>query len=41
MCPMDDEMGEIDIVGSMTISYGRMYMHRECISIILSYKHSR
>ena len=37
---MDDELGKIHIVGSVTISYGRMYMHRKCILIILSYKHS-
>lgn len=40
MCPMDDEMGKLHIVGSLTISYGQMYMHRKCISIILSYKRS-
>ena len=37
---MDDELGKIHIVGSVTISYGRMYMHKKCLLIILSYKHS-
>ena len=40
MCPMDDELGKIHIVGSVTISYGRMYMHRKCLLIILNHKHS-
>ena len=40
MCPMDDELGKIHIVGSVTISYGRMYMHRKCLLIVLNHKHS-